>query len=259
MTAANRTYVQRRRANAAAETRARILAAARDLIPGTESLGVDEIASHAGVALQTIYDHFGSKGGLLMAVVEDVQRSAGLSDAIRAVFRSRDGETALRKMIEATFALWHGGWPYIEFMLRSRRVDPVVERENAVLDALRHAHLWAICRRLQDEGRIRGRRSATWAADQVFALTTPTVYEELVVRRGWSLRAATAAVTTAAGAAVLRPETTAVRSPAPDWAALESEAAARAMRAGADARRAPGAWRRIPIRDPSKAISAERR
>ena len=244
MTTTNRTYVQRRRAAAAAETRSRILAAARELIAQAErGVGVDEIARHAGVAVQSIYDHFGSKGGLLMAVLDEVQRSAGLYDAFARVFRSPDGEAALRRMIDATFAVWHQGWPYIEFMLRNRRVDSVVERDVAVLDASRHAHLWAICQRLQDEGRLRSRHSAAWAADQVMALSSPTVYEDLVVRRGWSLNATTNSIARAAKAAILIPGTPAVRSPAPDWAALEAAADARAKRARADARGLPGAAR----------------
>jgi hypothetical protein len=194
---------------------------------------------------------FGSKGGLLVAVVQDVQRSAGLGQAIEGVFQSPDGEAALRKMIAATLILWHRGWPYIEFILRARRVDAVVGRENAQVDLLRHAHLWAICRRLEDEGRILGGHPAAWAADQVFALTTATVYEELVVRRGWSLRAATGSITGAALAAVLQPGTVPVRAPAPDWIALESAAATQAARAGADATRFPDAWRRAPGRRPS--------
>lgn len=252
VTTANRTYVQRRRAAAAAETRSRILAAAREVIPEAETtVGVDEIARHAGVAVQTIYDHFGSKGGLLVAVVQDVQRSAGLLEALEGVFRSRDGESALRRMIAATLGLWHHAWPYIEFILRSRRVDKVVGGEMAELDTLRHAHLWVICRQLENEGRLRTRRRAAWAADQVFALTTATVYEELVARRGWSLNAAIDAITRAAMAGILKPETTAFRGPAPDWAALESAAAARAARAGADASRFPGAWRRTAGRRPT--------
>lgn len=250
MTAESRPYVQRRRAADAAETRARIIAAARELIPEAgSSLGVDDIARQAGVAVQTIYDQFGSKGGLLVAVVQDVQRSAGLAEAIGAVFRSRDGETALRRMIAATWRLWHRGWPYIEFVLRARRVDAVVGRENAEVDLLRHAHLWAICRRLEDEGRILGQRSAAWAADQVFALTTATVYEELVVRRGWSLKAATDSITAATLAAVVEPGTKAVRAPAPNWIDLETAAAQRAARAGADATRFPRVWRQAARED----------
>jgi len=62
-----------RRAAGRAETRARILAAAQELIPTAEtSLPVSAIARHAGVAIQTVYDQFGSKGGLLIAVIGDV-------------------------------------------------------------------------------------------------------------------------------------------------------------------------------------------
>ena len=233
---AKRPYAQRSRASTAAETRARILAAAEELIPQAgSSLGVDEIARHAGVAVQSIYDHFGSKGGLLTAVVDDFQRSAGLYDAFEAVFHSPDGETALRRMIDATFAVWHHAWTYIEFMLRSRRIDPVVGREVAILDRRRHGHLWAICQRIKDEGRISGDHTAAWAADQVFALTTPAVYEELVVRRGWRPGAATNSATRAARAIVLKPGTRPVLVPRPDWSALQAAATARAGRASGDA------------------------
>src|SRR4051794_6963928 len=45
------------------ETRTRILGAARELIPNAQvSLPVTAIARHAGVAIQTVYDQFGSKG-----------------------------------------------------------------------------------------------------------------------------------------------------------------------------------------------------
>jgi AcrR family transcriptional regulator len=229
-------YVQRTRAATAAQTRARILAAARELIPTAESsLGVDAIARHAGVAVQSVYDHFGSKGGLLIAVVNEVQASAGLYDAFVHVFRSPDGEAALRRMLAATFGLWDGAWPFVEFTLRARRTDAVVGREMDALDTLRHAHLWAICRRLQFEGRIRERHSPTWAADQVFALSTPYMYEDLVVRRGWRLKAATDAITRAVLAGVIEPGTSPLKIPSPDWRALEEAAAERAKQRGADA------------------------
>ena len=107
-------------------------------------------------------------------------------------------------------------------MLRNRRIDPAVDRDVAVLDAYRHAHLWAICRRLHDKQILRSRHSAAWAADQVMALSSPTVYEELVVRRGWALNAASDSIARAAIAAILIPGTPAMRSPVPDWAALEA-------------------------------------
>jgi len=226
-----------------AETRARIIEAARTLIPGAgNSLPVNAIAREAGVAIQTIYDQFGSKGGLLIAVVNDVQQSAGLFDSFGAVFRSSDGETAMRRMIEATVSFWDRAWPYLEFLLRSRRVDPVVGREMDFIDRLRHAHFWAITRRLEDERRIRAGSSADETADEAFALTTPTVYEELVVLRGTSLGAAIGTVTRAVLGTILEPGAVSTLDEAPDWRALEQAAADRARAAGSDPNRLSPAW-----------------
>jgi AcrR family transcriptional regulator len=238
---------QGRRAAARAETRARILAAARELIPGAgASLPITSIARHAGVAIQTVYDQFGSKGGLLIAVVNDVQRSYGLFGAFRAVFESPDGEVAMRRMIDATVSFWHQGWPYVEYLLRSRRVDPVVGREMAFIDRLRHAHYWAITTRLSDEGRIRVGETADSAADQAFALTTPTIYEELVVFRGATATSAVETTTRAVLGVILEPGAEAAPIGPPDWGALESAAALRAKAAGSDPARLSPDWRSTP-------------
>lgn len=243
MERAVRPYIQRRRAATRAETSARILASARELIPTAEtSLPVTAIARHAGVAVQTIYDQFGSKGGLLIAVIGDVQNSLGLFESFGRVFRSPHGEEAMRRMIEATVSFWEQAWPYLAFVLRARRVDPVVTREMRFLDRLRHAHYWAIAKRIADEGRIRDGRSADWAADQAFALTIPSVYEELAVQRSRTTGEVIDAVTTAVLAVLLEPGTQAVEAPAPDWQALEQAAAERALGAGADFRRLSPEW-----------------
>jgi AcrR family transcriptional regulator len=238
-----RPYVQRRRAEARAETRARILAAARELIPAAgTSMPVTAIARQAGVAVQTIYDQFGSKGGLLIAVIGDVQDSLGLFKSFGRVFQSPDGEEAMRRMIAATVSFWGQAWPYLEFVLRARRVDPVVTHEMEFIDRLRHAHYWAIARRIEDESRIRGGRSADWAADQAFALTIPSVYEELAVLRSRTTAEVIEAVTAAVLGLLLEPGTKPVRSPAPDWQALEQAAAQRARGMGSDYARLSPEW-----------------
>jgi AcrR family transcriptional regulator len=243
MAAAARTYRQGRRAETRAETRARILAAAQELIPNAgSSLPVADIARHAGVAVQTIYDQFGSKGGLVIGVVNDVQRSAGLFEAFRLVFRSGDGEEAMRRMIDATVTFWGRAWPYVEFLIRMRRIDPVVGREMDFIDRLRNAHYWAIAKRLEDEGRLRTGLSAAEAADQAFALTTPTVYEELAVRRDATSASAVDTVTRAVLAVILQPGARTATIGPPNWAALEQAAAARAREAGADPARLSPVW-----------------
>jgi AcrR family transcriptional regulator len=232
-----------RRAASRAETRARILAAARELIPGAEAtLPVTAIARHAGVAIQTIYDQFGSKGGLLIAVLVDVQRSLGLFATFRAVFQSPDGEEAMRRMIAATISFWDRAWPYVAFMLRSRRIDPVVAREMTYIDRLRLAHFWAITRRLEDEGRLRAGQTADAAATEAFALTIPAVYEELVVLRGADVDLAIETATLAALAVILEPGAVAAPIGPPDWTALEGAAAALAQERGSDPARLSPEW-----------------
>lgn len=250
----SRRYVQRARASAQVDTRARILAATRDLIPtaGT-SLPVTAIARHAGVAVQTIYDQFGSKGGLLIALIGDVQASGGLFESFPWVFSSRHGEEAMRRMIRATMGLWSSAWPFVEFILRAQRTDPVVSREMAFIDRLRHAHYWAITSRLDEEGRLPEGLDAVGAADRAFALTIPTVYEELGVRRGASVDAAIETVTTAVIAVITRSGSVAKVDPPPDWPRLEAAAFARARATGSDPDRLSsewsGAFQRVPRRD----------
>lgn len=197
-----RPYVQRSRAAATEETRGRILAVARDLIPGSSSLRVTEIAARAGVSVQTLYTHFGSKSGLLSATIADVSRDVGLETGFEGVWTSPDGETALRTMVRGTFTFWHRAWPYVEFTLRGRRADQMIGEQVVMLDESRHGHLIELCDALAATGRLRPGLDARQAADIAFALTTPTVYEELVPVRGWSLDRAVAVVSEAVLASI---------------------------------------------------------
>jgi AcrR family transcriptional regulator len=67
-----------RRARRSEATRDAILLAVRRLVVarGIEGTSVKEIAAEAGVALQTIYDLFGSKTGALLALVDHLHREA---------------------------------------------------------------------------------------------------------------------------------------------------------------------------------------
>jgi AcrR family transcriptional regulator len=214
---ATRTYRQTRRADDAARTRKRIVAATRRLTVAGGAPSVDAIASGAKVSVQTIYAQFGSKRGLLLATMDEVQRDAGLYAAFGEVWSSPDGETALRRMVDATIRLWDGAWPFVEWFLRSAREDPETAASLRVADTGRHRHLWEITKRLGQEGRLRQGRSPEHAADMVFAMTTPTAYEELVRVRGWTLDAAVAGLSDAALTSIVEPGTHSRRTPPPDW------------------------------------------
>jgi len=216
---AGRAYTQRRRADDAARTRQRIIAATRRLTVAGGAPSVDAIAAAAKVSVQTVYAHFGSKRGLLFATIDEVQRDAGLYEAFGLVWSSPDGESALRRMVDATIRLWDGAWPFVEWSLRAAREDPETAASVRQADTGRHLHLWQITKRLSQEGRLRRGSSPERAADVAFALTTPTTYEELVKTRGWSVDAAVDAIGDTVVAAILEPGTKVRLDPPPDWSA----------------------------------------
>jgi AcrR family transcriptional regulator len=208
------------RVEAMARTRARIVDAARELLPTGATVPVDAIADRAGVSVQTLYSHFGSKRGLLLAVIDSVQQDAGLYADFELVWSSPDGETALRRMLEATIRIWDGAWAIVEFAERARRVDPEIQGHLREVDGYRRSNLVSIAERLAVEGRLRARRDVATAADLAFALSLPAVYEELAVVRGWPLDRAVSAVTESVVTALVDPATVPLLEPAADWSSV---------------------------------------
>ena len=198
-------------------TRARIVAAARALLPASTTLSVDVIAAEAGVSVQTLYTHFGSKRGLLLAVIDGLQSDVGAYADFDAVWSSRDGETALRRMLGATIGLWDRGWQLIAVIERMRRTDEEIGRYLREVDGYRRSNLRSITDRLAAEGRLRQPLDAGAAADLAFALSLPAVYEELVVVRGWTPEFATAVAVESAVDAIIDPSTVTVVDPPADW------------------------------------------
>jgi len=201
-------------------TRQRIIRAARQMVKRGSDLPIDDVARRAGVSVQTIYSNFGSKRGLVLAAIDDMQREVGLYGEFDAVFASPHGEAALRRMLQATFMLWDRGWPLVSFTLRARRIDRELGAQLAEVDTMRRTHLWVIYRRLDAEGRLRTPGAAELAADVAFALSTPTVYEELVHGRGWPVDHATDTIADIVIQATVDPATTPIADPPPDWGAL---------------------------------------
>ena|SRR5437588_3224045 len=212
-----RPYAQRARAEKARETRQRILEAAQGRLPAADELRVEEIARLAGVSVQTLYSHFGSKGGLLLALFDELMREGGLYAGFERVWRSKHGETALRAMLEATLRFWESAWPLVEFGLRVRRVDRELGARINRFDESRLGDLIVICRRLREEARLATGLSVDGAATLAFGLTTPYVYEALVVQNGMPAPAARARVQEAVVATIVRPGSRPVPADRIDW------------------------------------------
>ena len=73
-----RPYRLQQRQAGVDETRARIVAAAREVLGSSDSFSIEAVARRARVARLTVYDRFGTREALLEAVFDDLAESGGL-------------------------------------------------------------------------------------------------------------------------------------------------------------------------------------
>jgi AcrR family transcriptional regulator len=183
-----RAYKSTSRQLAAEETQRRVLDAARKLFSrsGIDAVTIAQIAEHADVAGSTIYALFGSKAGILRALMRraifnaDYERIAselrGVADPIEqlrltaAVARSiYDGESKEMALLRGASA----------FSPELKKLEREFEDRRYEIQSDRLANLFE--RQLQ-----RPDVSLKQARDLVWMLTSRDVYRMLVIESKWS-------------------------------------------------------------------------
>lgn len=165
-----------------AETRARLVAAATALFAerGVDAVSVDAVAEAAGRTSGAVYDHFGSKQGLLLAVLDDWRDA--VVGAILGEFAVADRmEDRLRSVARNVVVTPS---PHVRRGLQlERQLEDQARRDPAVAAVLRG--------RRADAQRWLTRGLAAWAADgrlgpgtdpAVVALTLRAVVAGLVAQ-----------------------------------------------------------------------------
>ncbi len=103
-----RPYRLGQRQAATEQTRARIIAAARELLvgsPGFSGFSIDAVARLADVARMTVYHQFGSKIGLLEALSDSLAAHGGM-EQLAAAFRRPEPFDALDEYITVFSRFW---------------------------------------------------------------------------------------------------------------------------------------------------------
>ena len=161
-----RPYRLGQRQVASDETRARVLAAARDQLAKETSFSIDAVARRADVARMTVYYQFGSKRGLLEALFDLLAARGGLHQLPDA-FRQSDTNVALDRLIEIFARFWSSDRVVMRRLRAMAALDPELDqvlRERA--EGLRNG-LRVIVSRLP-----KGRAPITDTVDLLFALTS---------------------------------------------------------------------------------------
>ena len=171
-------------------TRTGILQAARTLIERVPFADVTlgRVASEAGVSRQAVYLHFGSRTQLLLDLVAWIEEQGPMPGlAVSAASLDGPAETLLDAI--RAVADYNADVADVGLALRAaRRSDPAAARAwDDRLTGRLTAILGAI-RPVAEAGQLRAEWDPDTASDAIFALTSLTVYEDLVRERGWPHR-----------------------------------------------------------------------
>lgn len=187
-----RHYDASRRRTMAEQRRRTVLDAAEQLFfnQGYAATTIVSIAEAAAVSPETVYKGFGGKPGLVRAL-----RARALLG--RGPVPAEDRSDRLRDLTDARAVV--RGWaklagevapqvaPILALVREAALLDPTIRELAEELDADRLRRMRANARYLADAGHLRAEVSLTQATDVLFAVSSPEMYDLLVVRRIWSV------------------------------------------------------------------------
>jgi AcrR family transcriptional regulator len=167
-----------RGAERAAATRARIVAAVRELLADGRfhNSTVEEVAEHAGVSRATLYLHFRSRPELVDGICDVLEPAlVGVRDSVGL----EDLDAALAETVGATLRFWASEEPLLEQLYGIVAIDPAagdfVDRQRAD----RRGEMQKLIRRLKRAGRLRGGLTEKSALAQLMVLTSFETFREL--------------------------------------------------------------------------------
>ena len=188
-----RAYDARRRQEAAEEARSRVLTQSRELFltGGYGRTTIAMIARAAGVSKESVYKGFGGKPGLVRAIYEQSLLGAGGPPAEERSDRAQTTVTDPRELMEQlgrfTTEVSPLGSP-VFLLIRDAAAsgDPDMAALLLDVDDARYRRMLHNARQVLGRGFLRADLTEEEVADVMFTCTSAELYENLVLKRGWS-------------------------------------------------------------------------
>jgi AcrR family transcriptional regulator len=180
-----RSYQQKARAEAAAETRRRIIDVTREQLARAplENVGLPEIAAAAGVARSTVYTIFGSREGLMVAVAEDLLDRGGFA-RIGMALRGPDVVQAFETSMDVAMEMYSQEHAVSQALLSLSAVDRDASSAAARLNFGRRSGMQRLAERMHEQGVLRDDVTVDEAADILWIITSFETFEQLYRGRG---------------------------------------------------------------------------
>ncbi len=169
-------------------TRTALIEVTRELLEtsGAGSTGLATIGARAGYSRQAIYRHFGSRAGLLKAVLADVDERGDARRSVERILSARDARVVIHELI----AWWAGYVAGFAGIARSVNAGRATDPELAAAWEDRMDALLRVCRLVVDrcasEGQLREELEPPVAAEALWGILSIPLWDQLIVDRGWS-------------------------------------------------------------------------
>lgn len=163
------------RARATAESRARVLDAARAVLsdPATDAWGMETVAAAAGVTRMTVYNQFGSRTAVIEAVLNQVVARDRMDQLVDGT-SELDPVDALHAALVTTCRFWHAERPLLRRLFATAYTEPAVAELLARREGWRREQLGSLLGRvspaLREDGAL---------LDVVVAVTSFPAYDRL--------------------------------------------------------------------------------
>jgi AcrR family transcriptional regulator len=169
------------------KTREEILDSAWDLISrnGADA-SIAEIAVSAGISRQSVYLHFGTRGGLLVALVRRADERFSIKDDLFRAMETPNPRARLSAVISVWLEFVPRIYPVAKDLIRLRATDK--DAFCAWEDRMGELKLWLtqLTRSLMADGALADGWTASDASDYLWAGSSVQMWGLLVEECGWA-------------------------------------------------------------------------
>jgi AcrR family transcriptional regulator len=160
-----------------------MLAAAREVFSeaGYHGAGLEEVALRAGVSRKTVYYQFGSKMGLLEALVRDLESSAELAQHVQAIIE-KPARIALREYFVEICAFWQLNQDFVRALNGLGATNADARKVINKHDRARRRRLRILVKLLATRGELRDDSPQERAVDLLWLLSSFGSFDHLVTR-----------------------------------------------------------------------------
>jgi len=170
-------------------TRIKILQAALNrLAKPHDPARLEDIAADAGVTRQTLYLHFTSRGGLLIALVAYMDEINDLGTYIDEIRALTDPVEIIERMLKLTVAYEPKIHGVAMALTRLASFDPDAAAALEDRMQLRRAGFTEILGAIEKQGKLRSGWTTRQVSDVLWEASAPSSYDHLVIERGWSAK-----------------------------------------------------------------------